>query len=68
VRTPRGAQRFDLSSTTPHTLELDVSPGKTRLTFRIDRDAPGTPSDAEAAFQLVNSWWEAPLIGAKPAN
>jgi phosphoglycerol transferase len=68
VLTPRGTQRFDLSSNTPLTLEVDVQPGKTRLTFRIDRDAPGTASDAEAAFQIVNSWWEAPLIGARPAN
>jgi phosphoglycerol transferase len=68
VLTPRGTQRFDLSSNTPFTLELDVQPGKTRLRFRIDRDAPGTAGDAEAAFQIVNSWWEAPLIGAKPAN
>jgi phosphoglycerol transferase len=68
VGTPRGTQRFDLSSNTPLTLELNVRPGKTRLTFRIDRDAPGTPTDAEAAFQIVNSWWEAPPIAAKPAN
>jgi hypothetical protein len=68
VGTPRGVQRFDLSSTTPLTLELNVRPGKTRLTFRIDRNAPGTPTDAKAAFQIVNFWWEAPLIAAKPAN
>jgi len=66
VGTPRGTQRFDLSSNTPLTLELNMRPGKTRLTFRIDRDAPGTPTDAEAAFQIVNPWWEAPLIAAKP--
>jgi phosphoglycerol transferase len=64
VRTPHGIQQFDLSSTTPHTLELDVSPGKTRLTFRIDREAPGTSSDGDAAFQIVDYWWEAPLIAA----
>jgi phosphoglycerol transferase len=68
VGTPRGTQRFDLSSNTPLTLELNVRPGKTRLTFRIDRNAPGTPTDAKAAFQIVNSWWEAPPIAAKPAN
>jgi hypothetical protein len=68
VLTPRGTQRFDLSSSTPLTLEQDVQPGKTRLRFRIDRDAPGTASDAEAAFQIVNFWWEAPPIAAKPAN
>jgi phosphoglycerol transferase len=68
VGTPRGTQRFDLSSNTPLTLELNVRPGKTRLTFRIDRNAPGTPTDAKVAFQIVNSWWEAPPIAAKPAN
>jgi hypothetical protein len=62
VRTPRGTQRFDLPSVMPPTLELNVPPGETRLTFRIDREAPGTPSDPEAAFEIVNYWWEGPLV------
>ena len=66
VGTPRGTQRFNLPSSTPPTLELDVPPGKTRLTFRIDRQAPGTPTDADAAFEIVNPWWEAPLVFGKP--
>jgi len=32
------------------------------------RMRPHASSDAEAAFQIVNSWWEAPLIAATPTN
>jgi phosphoglycerol transferase len=65
VRTPRGTQRFTLPSSTPPTVELNVQPGETRLTFRIDGEGPATPSGAGPAFQIVNPWWEAPLVSAK---
>jgi hypothetical protein len=66
VRTPRGTQRFNLPSDTPPTVELDLPQGVTRLTFHIDRVAPGTPSDPDAAFQILNPWWEAPLVAPTP--
>ena len=68
VLTPRGIQRFSLPSSTAPTLDLSVPPGKTRLTFRIDREAPGTPTDADAAFEIVNPWWEAPLLLGQPSR
>jgi hypothetical protein len=68
VRTPRGTQRFDLPSSTPPTVELNVPPGETRLTFSIDREAPGSSSEPEAAFQIVDPWWEAPLVLGKPSQ
>jgi hypothetical protein len=39
-----------------------VPPGKTRLTFRIDREPPATRSGAATAFQILNPWWEAPFV------
>jgi phosphoglycerol transferase len=66
VRTPRGTQRFALPSTMPLTVELNAPRGETRLTFHIDYAGPGTPSDAQAAFQIVNPWWEARRVSAEP--
>jgi hypothetical protein len=66
VRTPRGTQRFDLPSSTPNTVELDVPRGDTHLTFRIAPEAPGAPADPAAAFQIVDPWWEAPIVSAGP--
>jgi hypothetical protein len=63
VRTPRDTKLFALPSTTSQTLDLDVPPGKTRLTFRINRIARGTPTDAD--FQIVNPWWEAQFDAGK---
>jgi hypothetical protein len=39
VLTPRGTQRFNLASSTPPTLELNVPPGKTRLALHRPRGA-----------------------------
>jgi hypothetical protein len=64
VRTPRGTQQFALPSTTPNTLDVNVPPGESRFTFRIDRQAPGTANDA--AFQIVNPWWETPFVAGEP--
>ena len=55
-----------LPSITPLTVDVNVPRGNTRLTFRIDYGGPGSPSDAEAAFQIVNPWWEAQLVSAEP--
>jgi phosphoglycerol transferase len=66
VRTPRGTQRFNLASSSAPALELNVPPGTTRLTFRIDRRAPGNLDDPKVAFQIFNPWWEAPLVPGKP--
>jgi phosphoglycerol transferase len=66
VRTSGGAQRFDLPSSTPPTVQLGVPPGETRLTFRIDRAGSDTSGDAPAAFEIVNPWWEGPLLPEKP--
>jgi hypothetical protein len=60
VRTPRGTQRFDLPSTTPHTLDVDVPPGETRLTFRINRTVRANPTDPD--FQIIDPWWETPPV------
>jgi hypothetical protein len=63
VRTPRGTQRFDLPSTTPHTLDVEVPPGETRLTFRINRTVRANPTDPD--FQIIDPWWETPPVVAR---
>jgi phosphoglycerol transferase len=68
VRTARTTQRFDVPSSTPLTVGLNVGPGKTRLAFRITSQPPAAPSDPQATFQIVNPWWETPLVPAKPAQ
>jgi phosphoglycerol transferase len=68
VRTPQRVQRFNLPSDSPQTLELNVPSGKTRLSFRIDRDVPSTQSDPKPDFEIVNPSWEASFVAPTPVQ